>query len=159
MYGDPQAVHGLARQARLLAQRTRSDAARVQAARSVDWHSDLAERLRRDLADQARGTGASAAGLDALATALDAHADAVAARLAQIRAAERFLAGLVDAARHRAAVAAQALQSASTGAAVQVAERGEQLATAAVHELMRAPATGTAELVDYTRRHGFPGGW
>lgn len=163
MYGDPQAVHGLARQVRVLAEHTRAVAAQVQAARSVSWQSDLAERLRRDLVEHADGTRAAAEGLDALATALDQHADAVAERLAQIRAAERYLAALLDSARRRAVVAAESMaatvREGATDAAVTVARRGEQLAAGTLRELRQAPASGSAELVGFVRHLGFPGGW
>lgn len=162
MYGDPQELHALARTVRAMAQDGRHSAHVVASAGGVQWSSTLADTLRADLAHHAASVRAVAEHLDDLAGALDAHGDEVAHRLEQIRAAERFLAGVADSARHRLASALHAVASAGEGAAQATVDAAQQAAGAArstLAELGRAPAAGAADLVDFARRHGFGGGW
>lgn len=91
MYGDPEAIRRLARQAGGWADEMRADASRSAQAAETKWQSVRAGRYRTQLAEAVEHARGAARELDELSAALDAHADAVERRLAQIAAAERWL--------------------------------------------------------------------
>jgi hypothetical protein len=91
VYGDPEAIRRLARQAGGWADEMRADASRSAQAAETRWQSLRAGRYRDQLAEAVEHARGAARELDELQAALDAHADAVERRLAQIAAAERWL--------------------------------------------------------------------
>jgi hypothetical protein len=91
VYGDPEAIRRLARQAGGWADEMRADATRSAQAAETRWQSVRAGRYREQLTEAVEHARGAARELDELREALDAHADAVERRLAQIAAAERWL--------------------------------------------------------------------
>jgi hypothetical protein len=104
MYGDTEAIRGLARTMRRQGAALRTEAERLLAlAEATPWEGLAAEAMRLRVRQQTTSLRRTAALADDAATALDGHADEVDRLKALIAAIERKVLALVDAARDRLA--------------------------------------------------------
>jgi hypothetical protein len=104
MYGDTEAIRGLARTMRAQATELRAEAAELSArAEAVPWAGRAADAMRVRIHAETRSLREIADAADLAAAALDDHADEVDRLKALIAAIERKAMALIDAARHRLA--------------------------------------------------------
>ena len=104
MYGDTEAIRGLARTMREQGAALRSEAARLLVrAETVPWHGLAADAMRARVQAQVAALRRTAGLSDDAAAALDRHADEVDRLKALIAAIERKVTALVAAARNRLA--------------------------------------------------------
>jgi hypothetical protein len=104
MYGDTEAIRGLARTMREQGSALRSEAAfLLTGAESVPWQGLAADAMRALVREQAASLRRTAGLSDDAARALERHADEVDRLKALISAIEHRVMSLVDAARHRIA--------------------------------------------------------
>jgi hypothetical protein len=104
MYGDTEAIRGLARTMREQGSALRSEAATLLAgAESVPWQGLAADAMRALVREQVASLRRTAVLSDDAARALDRHADEVDRLKALIASIEHHVMSLVDAARHRIA--------------------------------------------------------
>jgi hypothetical protein len=102
MYGDTEAIRGLARAMRGQGEALRAEADRLRSrAETVAWEGLAAEAMRLRVRQQAGALGHSADLADDAAAALDRHADEVDRLKALIAAIEARVMRLVAAARER----------------------------------------------------------
>ena len=117
MYGDPDAIRGLARQLRDRADEIRSQAARLStSATDVPWEGCTADAMRHHLHDQVRALFRTASLHDDAADALDRHAREVQRLQDLIAAIEHRALHLVAAARDRIADLGHSIIDGITGA-------------------------------------------
>jgi hypothetical protein len=104
MYGDTEAIRGLARTMREQGAALRSEAARLLVrAETVPWHGLAADAMRARVQAQVASLRRTAGLSDDAAAALDRHADEVDRLKALIAEIERKVMALVAAARNRLA--------------------------------------------------------
>ena len=104
MYGDTEAIRGLARTMREQGSALRSEAATLLAgAESVPWQGLAADAMRALVREQVASLRRTAVLSDDAARALDRHADEVDRLKALIASIEHHVMSMVDAARHRIA--------------------------------------------------------
>ena len=104
MYGDTEAIRGLARTMREQGAALRSEAARLLVrAETVPWHGLAADAMRARVQAQVAALRRTAGLSDDAAAALDRHADAVDRLKVLIAEIERKVTALVAAARNRLA--------------------------------------------------------
>ena len=144
MYGDVEAVRALARQVAGLATQARVGAGGVERASGVGWVSVGADRYRSVLAEESALLHRCADELNEAVRALQAHADAVEHRQDQIRAAERFVSGVVSQAHRRLSDVVDGTEDAVVSGARWVLEQAR-----------RAPTAGSLDWLSFAGRWGF----
>lgn len=140
MYGDPDRVRALAREADELAAEVRREALRILEARDVAWVSTGADRFRHRLEEEAARLDRPARELEQAADELYRHARECERRLEEIAAAQRWFTDAAAGAWRSARAAAEGL--------------GEVVTPAIARLARTAPATGSLDWLDFARRAG-----
>lgn len=131
-----------------MAQEARRIAGALRAAKGVQFQSDGATKYRQRLTDRAGRADGTAHELEQAAQALYRHAEQVEARMQQLEKLERWFHDRVRDAQRVVHGAAHAAGQAADAAADAARREAQQL----LNEARRAPAPGSPEWENFTRR-------